>query len=199
MLSLDLLRKGSGGIGGSTGAALGHNLSALRSLVDGMFARVRLESGSRRPARIAMPELLRQVASDVAIDTTIRGVHLTVEATGPGLDVWADSQLLEAAIARFVQNAIAFTAPGGRALLTASAEGDRMLVEIYDECGGLTAEGAGRLATSLETPGGARQGHASGLSIARECAEAVGGVVSVRNVPNQGCVLGIVLRRHAAD
>lgn len=54
-----------------------------------------------------------------------------------GLAVEGDRQVLAAALANILQNAVKFTRPGGRVSLSASAMDDRILIGVEDECGGL--------------------------------------------------------------
>jgi signal transduction histidine kinase len=182
MLSFDLLRRGSIGIGGSTGAALGRNLSGLRSLVDGALARARLDSGARLLERIPMTAFLDGVVADAAIDANIRGIGLTLRAGELGIEVTADRALLESAVSKLIQNAVKFSRPHGAASVGSTEAGRRVVIDIHDECGGFPRDDG-----SVRAPPG------PGLSIARECVEAVGGILGVRDVAGFGCVYSIGL------
>jgi signal transduction histidine kinase len=195
MLSFDLLRRGSVGIGGSTGAALGQGLSALRSLIDGAFARVRLESGVRRPERISVAGLLEFIAADALIDASIRGVQLTAAAIDPGVEVSADRQLLEAAVSQLIQDAIKFSGSPGHVSLRTIVTRNRVLIEVHFVGGGLQPNRGEAFSRSLEHRGLERLGPVLGLSIPHECVEAIGGTVRVREVNDIECVTTIDLQR----
>jgi signal transduction histidine kinase len=195
MLSYDLLRQGRVGVTGNTGASLGRGLSGLRSVVDVAFARIRLESGTRNPERVSVSDFLEQAAADASVDANIRGVRLRVAAAELGAEVFADRPLLEAAFSKLIQNAITFSRTAGTVALRSRVAGDRVLVEIHDECGGLPAGTAALLSRSFGQPNAKRTESGLGLSIARECIEAIGGVGSVRDVPGIGCVFAIDLLR----
>jgi signal transduction histidine kinase len=53
------------------------------------------------------------------------------------LTVEADPQLLASAVMNLLHNAFKNTRPGGAVILRAHAEGQRLVVEIEDECGGI--------------------------------------------------------------
>jgi hypothetical protein len=193
-LSFDLLRRGSVGIGGSTGAALGRGLAGLRSLVDGSFARIRLESGVQHADRVSVSKLLEDIAADASIDANIRGVQLDVASSEPGLEVWADRQLLEAAISKLTQNAVKYNRPTGHASLKSSMAADRVVIEIRDECGGLSPDAAEILFRSFtRTSKGTEPG--VGLAVASKCVQAIGGIVRARAAPGIGCVFTVDLPR----
>lgn len=199
MLSFDLLRKGSVGIAGSTGAALGRGLSGLRSFLDGAFARVRLDSGIRQPERIPISRFLEAIAADASIAANVRGVKISVATPDADVAVLADRQLLHAAVSRLMQSAIEYSPPQGRAWLRSIATGDRVLIDIHDECGGLPPGKAEAFFRPVERPVeqrgmvGAEPG--LGFSVVRACVAAIGGTARVRDMPDVGCVFTIDLQR----
>jgi signal transduction histidine kinase len=54
-----------------------------------------------------------------------------------GLTVDADRHMLGSAISNLLQNAFKFSRPNGSVSLTAHAAGERILIDVEDECGGL--------------------------------------------------------------
>jgi len=79
----------------------------------------------------------------------------------------------------------------GRVFLTAYAEAGRMLIDVEDECGGLPAGAAEGLFRPFEQLNGQRTGLGLGLAIIRRGVEANGGKLTVRNIPDKGCVFSI--------
>ena len=58
VMAFEILKRGTVGVGGSTGAVLGRSLSALRGTIDRALAEVRLESGVTHRSRIRLSELM---------------------------------------------------------------------------------------------------------------------------------------------
>jgi signal transduction histidine kinase len=195
MLSFEVLRSGTVGIAGSTGAVLGRNLNALRDLIDRSLAEVRLEVGLQRRTHVPLTDLMEEVALAAGIEAKSRGLQLTVTFVEPGPGVSVDRQLVAAALANLLQNAFKFSRPGGHVVLrtdTASAPG-RVLIEVEDECGGLAPGTLEDLFRPFVQRGADRTGLGLGLAIARESVETNGGAIRARNLPGQGCIFTVDL------
>ena len=103
--------------------------------------------------------------------------------------VRADPQLLAAAVTNFLTNALTSTRSGGRVVLRARATaGERLQIEVEDECGGLSPGGRDAAASSAGRHGHNRAGWGLALSMARKAVTAHDGAVYVRNIPGRGCV-----------
>jgi signal transduction histidine kinase len=94
-----------------------------------------------------------------------------------------------------LQNAFKFTRPHSHVSLRTYATGDRVLIEVQDECGGLPEGKAEAMFGKFEQHHGDRSGLGLGLSIARRAVEASGGKLGVRDLPGVGCVFTIDLPR----
>ena len=106
-----------------------------------------------------------------------------------------DRQLLVAALANIIQNALKFTWPKGQIVLrtdTVSAHG-RVLIEVEDECGGLPPGATENLFRPFEQRDTNRTGLGLGLVIARESVEINGGTLSARSLTGRGCIFTIDL------
>ncbi len=196
MLAYQILRTGSVGVAGSTGTELGRSLMRVSALIDRTMAQVRLDAGVRSPERVSVFELVEEVEVSAAMEATARGLALVVSPVQRGVDVHVDRALLAAALGNLLQNAFKFTRPDGRVSLTTSATPERVRIEVSDECGGLPPGKAEELFRSFRQKGTDRGGLGLGLSISRKSVEAVGGTISVRDVPGTGCVFAIDLPRH---
>ena len=197
MLAYQILRTGSVGIGGSTGTELGRSLRRVSALIDRTMAQVRLDAGIRSPERVSVFELVEELEVSAALEATSRELALSVAPVARGVDVYVDRALLAAAVGNLLQNAFKFTRPGGRVALTTSASTERVLIEVADECGGLPPGKADELFRSFRQKGTDRSGLGLGLSISRKSVEAVGGTISVRDVPGTGCVFMVDLPRQS--
>ena len=89
-----------------------------------------------------------------------------------------------------LQNAMKFTRKGTSVTLTVDASADRVLIEVQDECGGLSEDRVEELFRPFEQRGANRSGLGLGLAFSRWGAEANNGRVYARNLPGRMCVYG---------
>jgi signal transduction histidine kinase len=197
-LSFEVLRTGSVGVGGATGAILGRSLSGLRDLADRSLAEARLNAGIQNRERIAISEFIDEVEVSAATEARARGLRLTVVRVEGDVVVEADRQILTSVVANLLQNAFKFTRPEGHVTLRSSADADRVRMEVEDECGGLPPGDPRDLFLPFEQRGDDRTGLGLGLAISHRGVEASGGVLQVRDIPGKGCVFTVDLPRAAA-
>jgi signal transduction histidine kinase len=196
LLSFEMLKSGSVGIGGSTGAVLGRSLIGLRDLIDRSLSEVRLDAGTERRERVSMPLFVDEVTVAANLHAEYRDIRLTVGGVSPSLAVTADPHLLASAVMNLLQNAFKYTRPHGLVTLrTSAAENGRVLIEVEDECGGFAKD---ETAKEMFQPFGDRRkddrsGLGLGLSISRRAVRASGGEIRTRNIPGKGCVFTIDL------
>ncbi len=198
MLAFEVLKSGSVGVAGSTGALLGRNLTRLRDLIDRSLAEVRLKDGIKRRERVLLADFIEEVEVAATIEAKARGLQLTVTPVPRDVSVEVDRQILAAAIANLLQNAFKFTRPGGHVLVRTHADADHVSVAIEDECGGLAGRPEDQFAP-FEQRTTDRSGLGLGLAIARQGVSANGGEISTQDIPGRGCAFTIVLPRLAAD
>jgi signal transduction histidine kinase len=191
MLAFQMLKRGTVAVGGSTGAVLFRALERLRNINNGTLADVRLSAGLHSPVRIMMAEFIEEEEVAAAMEATQRGLQLTVERPEYGLAVHADRMILGSALANLLQNAFKFTRAQGRVTLRVRSVEDRVLIEVEDECGGLSP--GVDLFAAFDRGMASDTGLGLGLSIARRSVEASGGKLGVRDLPGQGCVFTIDL------
>lgn len=113
----------------------------------------------------------------------------------PLLEIAGDRERLMGALLNLLQNAFKFTRPGTDVELSAVAEGDQVLIEVADHCGGLPPGAIHTMFKPFAQVGADRSGVGLGLTIARRSVEADGGQLRVRDIPGRGCVFGIRLPR----
>jgi signal transduction histidine kinase len=94
-----------------------------------------------------------------------------------------------------LQNALKFTRPRSTVTMRVGASADRVLIEIQDQCGGLPAGDVNELFRPFEQRRADRTGMGIGLAFSRWGAEANGGRLYARNLPNKGCVFTVDLPR----
>jgi signal transduction histidine kinase len=196
-LAVSAIKTGNVGLAGATGAVLDRSLIGLRNLVDRSLADVRITAGM--PARrelIPLAGFIRDIKISASLEAQARGCGLQVAVVDPGLAVEGDRELLFSAVGNLLQNAFKFTEQHTEVLLQARAAGDRVLIEVADKCGGLPPGDAEKMFAPFTQGSADRSGLGLGLSICRRSVEAIGGVLSVRNMAGSGCVFTVDLPRH---
>jgi signal transduction histidine kinase len=109
----------------------------LRDLIDGALADVRLAAGA--PSQldyVALDQFIAEAQAAANLAAAVKGCELTVEPVEPGLAIHVDKQMIYSALENLLQNAFRFTRPHSHVSLNAYAAGDRVLIEVTDECGG---------------------------------------------------------------
>jgi signal transduction histidine kinase len=95
---------------------------------------------------------------------------------------------LRSAIDNVIGNAIKFTHQGSVVTIRAARQDKLIRIEIEDACGGLSEGKASELFEPFVQRDEDGRGFGLGLAIVKQAIEAHGGRVSVRNLPNKGCV-----------
>jgi signal transduction histidine kinase len=198
MLSFDALTKGNVGIQGSTGALLGRSLRGMRVLIDRSLAEVRLAAGTYEPQRVMVSGILEEIEVVATIDAKHRQIQLSVDAGLYDVAVMGDHQILASVVANLVQNAFKFTRPGGHVTITSHTKGNRVLIDVQDQCGGLPPGKKEDLFRPFEQRGRDRTGMGLGLSICLKGVRANGGEIRVQDLPGEGCVFTVDLPRATA-
>ncbi|WP_247879962.1 hybrid sensor histidine kinase/response regulator [Azospirillum sp. TSA6c] len=138
-------------------------VESMRSMVDGHFDLVRLESGLMEPdiRTHAVNGVLMRLALEVAPRFADRGLRFSVMPCSAM--VRTDSALLERLLHGLVANALRGTVRG-RVLLGCRLRGDRLRVEVWDSGRGLSSQRLSALRTELAKPVG-EGGGALGLDL----------------------------------
>jgi signal transduction histidine kinase len=192
-LAFDAVRSGRVGVTGSTGTLLGKSLDTMRDLVTRSLADVRIEGGVPRDDRVVVAELLEDIEIAAAMQARARDITLLIVPVEAGLAACGDAQIIWSIVANLVQNACKFTRSPGRVSLSARRSGDRIAIDVADECGGLVGKSE-ELFRAFEQRSSDRSGLGLGLAISLKGARAVGGDLRVRNKPGLGCVFTLELR-----
>jgi signal transduction histidine kinase len=196
-LVFSAIKAGNVGVAGATGAVLDRSLVAMRDLVERSLADVRVTAGL--PARheiLSVADLVAELETTASLEARERGCELAVSFVDPDLAVDADRDMLSSAVGNLLQNAFKFTAKGSDVTLSAYGAGDRVRIDVEDNCGGLPPD-AERMFLPFMQCGADRSGVGLGLAICRRSVEANQGVLSVRDKPHSGCVFTIDLPRHS--
>jgi signal transduction histidine kinase len=201
ILAIAAIKGGVAGMTGSTAAALDRSLIGMRDLIDGALTEVRLnaEPPPRPPSSpIELASFITEVQVAAAMEATAMGRDLSVLPVEPGIFIQADRAILAAVLANLLQNAFKFTPKGGHVVLRTTAVGEKVLIAVEDECGGVPDDVRERIFQPFEQVRRDPRGLGLGLAISRRGVEANGGKLGLRNVPGTGCVFTIELPRSGA-
>jgi len=199
LLAFHAIKRGAVAINGSTGAVLGRSLTGLQVVVDSTLCEVRLAAGKQRLERLSVATFLDEAAAAGMLLSEYRGVRLTVQHVDRELAVEGDPQLLASAVMNVLHNAFKYTPAGGTVSFGAHAQGQRLLIEVQDECGGIPDHEAYLFQPFGDRRGADRSGLGLGLSIARQAVRANAGEIHVRDIPGKGCIFTIDLPLAAPD
>jgi signal transduction histidine kinase len=200
MLAFAAIKSGSVAIDGATAGVLDRSFTGLRDLVDRALTDVRLASGTplENVEIVDVDGFIGEIQVAASLEARTRRCQFSVYPVAVGLRVQADRQMLGSAVSNLLQNAFKFTRPQSHVSLKAYGLGDRVLIEVEDQCGGLPAGMEESLFASFQQHHVDRSGLGLGLSIVRRAVEAVDGALRVRDMPGLGCVFTVDLPRHEA-
>ena len=197
-LAVAALESGGLPVAGATGRVLKRCLEALTSLVNRTLTEVRTtHSGLLRHEVFSVADLVAEAGDRAALDAAARGCTFRVAEVDPHLGIRGNRDHLLAAVANLLLNAFKFTHPKTQVTLHAYGDGNRVLIDVEDHCGGLAPGDAEAMFRPFTRRGGDGTGLGLGLAIAKVSVEADVGALTVRNVPGIGCVFTIALPRHA--
>ena len=182
--------------------AVKHILDAgrrLLELVNHVLDIAKLESGQQDVSLEAVS--VRQIALDALqqIGPTARQnrIRLTHDlGTAASLSVMANPERLEQALLNLLSNGIKFSEPGGHVDVTASRDGDTVLITVRDEGCGIAQEDLERMFDPFERLGAERagvKGTGMGLTVAKDAVEAMHGNIHVESVLRAGSSFCIAL------
>jgi hypothetical protein len=197
-VALAAIRAGNVGVAGATAAVLDRSMIGMRNLVDRSLTDVR--SMADTPVRrrmIALADFIAEIQLSASLEAKARECAFIVEPVDTSLEICGDRGQLFSALGNLLQNAFKFTRRHTQVTLKAFAAGDRVLIEVGDNCGGLPAGDVEQMFRPFTQNGHDKSGVGLGLSICRRSVDANGGVLSVRNLPGTGCVFTIDLPRQA--
>jgi signal transduction histidine kinase len=195
VVAFEVLKTGSVGVVGSTGAVLHRSLMGMNALIGRSLAEVRLSQGVQNREQFQASEFIEELAPAATLEANARGIRLTVMPVEDGVAIEADRQVLAAVVGNLLQNAFKFTRPRTTVTLRVAASAERVLIEIQDECGGLPAVNVNELFRPFQQRSADRTGLGVGLAFSRWGVEANNGRISAHNLPERGCVFIVDLPR----
>lgn len=176
---------------GDAGASASSHLRIIQSKADqleGMiddlidFERVDTGEWGRGLASVDLGAFLRAFAKRVGADAALLGreVRSSIELPAPA-SVRMDERLVTRALENLVNNALRYTAEGGKIDLSARAEGGRFIVSVSDDGPGISHEDMPHIFEPFYRGSSSRreQGMGLGLSIVKTIVESHGWAIDV--------------------
>jgi len=197
-LSYEMIESGVVGVRSSTGSVLQTSLKKMAELIDTALTEVRLRAEPKSYfQRTRVFELMSEVGVTAGFEARSRNLTLQMQGFSD-LEVDVDQQLFVSALSNLVQNALKFSAPGGTIQVRTRPDGDRILIEVEDECGGLPEGKIEELFIAGVQKNENRSGLGLGLAISRQAIERNHGKLRVENLPGKGCIFIIDLPKASA-
>ena len=191
--SLRLIKSGTVGFGGSIGQVLDRALKRQQELIDRSLAEVRLRVDPKVHKETALfLHVVDQMVVTAQVEALQKNQTLAIDVE-PGLRIEADQYLLFSAVSNLVQNAIKYSCAGGMIRIRANAVGKQSIIEVEDQCGGLSSATPSDLFKPFEQQSKDRDGLGLGLTIAHRAIALNGGTIDVKNQPGRGCTFRIIL------
>lgn len=196
-LAFSATKLGNLSLAGATGSLLERSLLGMSKLIDRSVTEARIAEGiSAHHHLFSLSRFIMNVKHSVELDAQAHECVLFVADVDPLLAIIADWELLYAALRNLLQNAFKFTHKQTTVSLRAYEKGDRILIDVSDQCGGLPNDCSEKLFKPFKQFAKDRSGVGLGLSIARRSVESCAGTLNVRDIPGVGCVFTINLPRH---
>jgi signal transduction histidine kinase len=170
----------------------------LGEIVDEMLESAALAADPSRGELLDPGALSAEVALSMRVLATGAGVTLTSTPSGHQ-QVRGSRSALRRALTALVDNSLSHTPSGGQVLMMTADRGDRVLITVTDDGGGLAGDDADRLterfARGLGSGGGVGGGRrfGLGLSLVREVATAHGGTFTLTDGARGGAIATIEL------
>ncbi len=195
-MAFSALETGKLSIGGSTGALLKRSLVTLSTLITRSLVEVRVAAGEPKQHELfALSAFVAEARDAASLDASSRGCHFVVRPVDSKAALQGDRDRLLSALTNLLQNAFKFTRPHTEVTLNAYVEGDHVLIQVEDRCGGLPAGAIDTIFTPFAQRNADKSGLGLGLSIARQTVEADGGTLTVEDKAGVGCVFTMTLPR----
>ncbi|HEY0253926.1 MAG TPA: HAMP domain-containing sensor histidine kinase [Kofleriaceae bacterium] len=196
-LAFEATRSGRVGLGGSTSRLVATSLLRMSELVTESLAEVRLEGGRSVTERVSLAHILEELEIAATMQAKMRNLQLVLAPIPATIEVDGDAQIVASILTNLVQNACKFTREHGRITVENRISDTTVALDVSDECGGLPPGDPEQLFGAYQQRSSDRSGVGLGLAISRKGATALGGSLTVRDLPGVGCVFTATFRRSA--
>lgn len=166
----------------------------MSNLINELLSFTRAEIGPERLEAKSL--LLTPIITSVMDQEGAAGVKILNRAT-ENISVWAVDSLLRRALSNVLRNAVRYASSAGPIEITAHREGDKVLIAVIDQGGGVPESAIGHLFEPFFRTDAARNnkrgGVGLGLAIVKTCVQACKGTVFAKNLKPRGFSVTVVL------
>jgi signal transduction histidine kinase len=195
-LAFSAAKAGNLSLSGATGSILERSLAALARMIDDSLLDILVgDQHATVLSSFSLSLFVVELAAAAHLAAEAKGCTLAVAPVDPLLALSGNRELLLAAVANLLQNAIKFSQPGTEVRLSAYGAANRIQIDVADHCGGLPPNAEATMFLPFAQNGADRSGLGLGLTIAQQSVHACHGTLQVRDVPQVGCVFTISLPR----
>lgn len=173
----------------------------LLGLITAMLDFAKLESG--QPVDVTLqPTVLHEIllGMEGLVGSQLEEKELRYEyrCDDPSILANADAAKVQQIVLNLLANAIKFTAPGGRIILTAEIEPDAVAIQVSDTGCGIPADKLDAVFepfVQIRAQGATANGTGLGLPISQRLANAMGGSITATSVLGRGSTFTLRLQR----
>jgi two-component system phosphate regulon sensor histidine kinase PhoR len=172
-------------------------VDTLTQMVQELLELSRVESG-QAPLRLEptpASEVILPPADRLRPQAERAGLEFTVHLPSQLPLVLADADRIQMVVTNLVHNAVKFTPPGGRVLVSAGQNADEVVFSVQDTGVGIPAEDLARIFERFYKADRARSGGGTGLglAIAKHIVQGHGGRIWVESVEGEGSAFSFTL------
>jgi len=194
--SLQMIKNGTVGFNGSTGKVLEKSMTRIEELIDQSLTDARqFVKSQAHPQSIPLLQIADQVVVTSGLQALAKKQKIEVDID-PTLIVQADQLAIQTSLSNIVENALKFTPEGGKIQIRGTLEGENIILEVKDECGGVLVN-ATELFKPLVHKNDKRKGVGLGLTVVQRSIELNHGKIEARNISGKGCIFKITLPKRA--
>jgi signal transduction histidine kinase len=176
------------------------NTQRLAGLIDDLLDLSKIEEGKieLQAGPVSLVGLMHEVMETLKPVALEKSIELELTNLQASLLVWADRDKITQVLTNLIGNAIKFTPPQGRVMVTsASVDADLVQISISDTGPGISAHEHGRIFEKFyqvaENGGPKPRGTGLGLPISKTLVELHGGRIWVESEPNRGSTFNFTL------
>jgi len=141
-------------------------------------------------AGLSLADLLAEAELPAAGEAEAKGITLHVHLA-EDVTIEVDRRLLRSALTNIVRNAVKYSVRGGTVGIRARLDGEHVVIEVEDECGGLAPGKVEAAFAPFVRFDHQTSGFGLGLAIAKQAIEAHAGTIRVQNIPQKGCIFAL--------